>query len=170
LIFSAINLIYGPSFAYFVLAITVLVCPLFILNMFPAIFIISLKRCEDLQLRMDWLKYFPGNKDTVKELELFLWATRNEKFFFGLRNKGDDNVISKLLAGGVYLLTCIGCMSKPKPQDDVITDKDEKGEKGEEAEITEKENTEKKYEEMEDKGREAEDTEDFVGISKHILV
>ena len=26
----------------------------------PAIFIISLKRCEDLQERADWLKYFPG--------------------------------------------------------------------------------------------------------------
>jgi hypothetical protein len=65
LVFSAINVVYGPSLAYFVLALTVLVCPLFILNMFPAIFIISLKRCEDLQLRMDWLKHFPGNKVCV---------------------------------------------------------------------------------------------------------
>ena len=32
-----------------------------IINVYPAIFIISLKRCEDLQERADWLKHFPGD-------------------------------------------------------------------------------------------------------------
>ena len=43
LIFTAISKGYAMIFAFFVLLSTVLVCTLFIINMFPAIFIISLK-------------------------------------------------------------------------------------------------------------------------------
>lgn len=112
LIFTAISKGYGIIYAFLVLFATALICPLFILNMFPAIFIISLKRCEDTQKRLDWLAQFPGDKETVTELELFIWANNNQGIFFRLDNAPSVNIISQMINGCFSCCQFIGIFSR----------------------------------------------------------
>lgn len=114
LIFTAISEGYGTVYAYLVLFSTILLCPLFILNMFPAIFIISLKRCEDAQLRLDWLAHYPGDKETVSELDLFMWASANQSLFFQLQNNRNTNPISQCLSCVSYCFRSVGLLRTPK--------------------------------------------------------
>ena len=114
LIFTAISNGYDTIYAYFVLFATILLCPLFLLNMFPAIFIISLKRCEDVQLRLDWLAHYPGDKETVTELDLFVWANANQSLFFRLQNNKSVNPITQCLNCFAYCYKGIASMGKRK--------------------------------------------------------
>jgi Ion transport protein len=87
--------------------------------MFPAIFIISLKRCEDTQRRLEWLAHFPGDKETVTELELFLWASNNQNIFFRIQNAPSVNIISQIINGCFRCCQYVGVFSKtppPKPK------------------------------------------------------
>ena len=114
LIFTAISNGYGTVYAYLVLFATILLCPLFLLNMFPAIFIISLKRCEDVQLRLDWLAHYPGDKETVTELDLFVWANANQTLFFRLENNKSVNPITQCLSCFAYCYRGIASIGKRK--------------------------------------------------------
>jgi Ion transport protein len=102
-------------YAFLVLFATALVCPLFILNMFPAIFIISLKRREETQRRLDWLAHFPGNKETVTELELFIWANNNQQIFFRLENAPSVNILTQMINACFRCCQYVGIASKTPP-------------------------------------------------------
>jgi len=50
-----------------------------IVNLFPAIFIASLRKEEERVQKLNWLMYYPGNLDAVTELELLVWVSCNKR-------------------------------------------------------------------------------------------
>lgn len=56
------------------------VTTLFIVNIFPAIFIIALQSGEERSRKLEWLQIYPGDVEVVTELELMVWASQNQDF------------------------------------------------------------------------------------------
>ena len=50
-----------------------------IVNLFPAIFIGNLRAEEERMKKLEWLSFYPGNLDTISELELLVWVSENKR-------------------------------------------------------------------------------------------
>ena len=64
----------GLWIAYVIFSIIILFVTFMTVNLFAAIFIVAFRTNHERNIKREWLKYYPGLIDDVKELELFRWA------------------------------------------------------------------------------------------------
>lgn len=78
--------------AFFVLCI-IFVSALLVVNMFPSIFLSSLKEGEERRRMLKWLILYPGNKWTVTEYEVMIWASQNRALVNSSKLHSGNNVV-----------------------------------------------------------------------------
>lgn len=78
-VFWGIHDAQGPYIALLVLMLTPIVTNFLVVNLFPAVFIVSLKRGDEINEKRDLLTIYPGDINQITEIELLSWAHRNQR-------------------------------------------------------------------------------------------
>jgi WD40 repeat protein len=78
-IFWAIQDAKGPYIALLTLILIPSLTFLLVLNLFPSVFVVAMKRGEERVVKRELLQLYPGDVNQVTELELLAWANRNRR-------------------------------------------------------------------------------------------
>lgn len=104
-IFWAIAETNGIRIAFLVLVVVVVGGNITIVNLFPAIFINSLKAEEEKTQKIAWLEAFQGDKSSLSEYELLIWANGNQNYLLALETApttvGPLSALYSLVAGAL---------------------------------------------------------------------
>jgi len=106
IIFCAIADVKSKLFAWFILIILSSATGCLCINMYPAIFLSSLKQNEDVIRKIHLIEYYPGDALTTPELELLVWAAKNEDYIKRRRNHHKKNEGGSLLIQLINRLPC----------------------------------------------------------------
>ena len=80
IIFCAIADVKSQFFAWLMLIILASATGCLCINMYPAIFLSSLKQKEDVIRKVQLIEYYPGDALATPELELLVWASKNDEY------------------------------------------------------------------------------------------
>jgi hypothetical protein len=80
---------------------------LLVVNLFPAIFMSALKTGNIARRKIKWLALFPGNKRTISEFELMIWANANMDYINRTKIRRNTGGVLALFGGCcLWLIPC----------------------------------------------------------------
>lgn len=117
--FFAIQQATSDLVAWLVLAVIFAVGGIFVVNMFPAIFIFALKQGDERDRKIFWLELFPGDKKNVSEFELMVWANANESYLLQADAGRNQDGFLTILYNGIMALVYM-VIPRPKAKKEFI--------------------------------------------------